>query len=116
MTETVPDRHRVVFPQISSRAYEHPADRSALVALRSLSGFDAVLRKLAGVFRERSLRLMFLATSARAGEEQFGELYELVRDGARILDLDEVPELYVVQDPRVNAMTLGIDRPFRTAG
>src|SRR5205814_9040625 len=89
---------RVRLPGISSRAYEHPADRSALVALRSLSGFDAVLRKLAGVFRERSLRLMFLATAARAGEDQFRDLYELTRDGARILDLPEVPELYVVQD------------------
>jgi hypothetical protein len=37
---SVPDRSRVRLPGISSRAYEHPADRSALVALRKLSGFD----------------------------------------------------------------------------
>ena len=31
----VPDRSRARYPGISPRAYEHPADRSALVALRS---------------------------------------------------------------------------------
>jgi Zn-dependent protease with chaperone function len=108
----LPERTRARFPGISSRAYEHPADRSALVALRSLSGFDTVLRRLAGMFRERSLRLMFLATAVRAGEQQFRDLYDMVRDAAYVLDLPEPPEAYVVRDPRVYAMTLGIDKPF----
>ena len=43
---SVPDRARVRLTGISSRAYEHPADRSALVALRKLSGFDVLLSKL----------------------------------------------------------------------
>jgi Zn-dependent protease with chaperone function len=107
-----PDRTRARFPDISSRAYEHPADRSALVAMRALSGFDAVLRRLAGMFRERSLRLMFLATAVRAGEHQFRDLHDLVRDAAYTLDLAEVPELYVIQDPQLRAMTLGVDKPF----
>ena len=35
---TVPDRARVRLTGISSRAYEHPADRSALVALHEAGG------------------------------------------------------------------------------
>jgi Zn-dependent protease with chaperone function len=111
-SRSTPDRKRARFPEISSRAYEHPADRSALVAMRSLTGFDAILRRLAGMFRERSLRLMFLATAVRAGEHQFRDLHDLARDSAYALDLAEVPELYVIQDPQVRAMTLGVDRPF----
>lgn len=112
MTSTTPDRVRSPFPGISSRAYEHPADRTALVALRRLEGFDIVLRKLAGLFRERSLRLTFLATAVRVGETQFRHVHDLARDAARVLDLAEVPEVYVVQDPAVSAMTLGVDRPW----
>jgi Zn-dependent protease with chaperone function len=112
MTTKTPDRSRVRFPGISSRAYEHPADRSALVALRSLSGFDTVLRRLSGLVSERSLRLMFLAGSVRTGHDQFRGLHDMVRDAAYILDLDDVPEMYIVQDPAPNAMTLGTDRPF----
>jgi Zn-dependent protease with chaperone function len=108
----LPDRTRARFPGVSSRAYEHPADRSALVAMRSLTGFDAVLRRLAGMFRERSLRLMFLATTVRVSEQQFRDLHDMVRDAAYTLDLPEVPELYVVQDPQARAMTLGVDKPF----
>ena len=51
---TVPDRARVRLTGISSRAYEHPADRSALVALRKLSGFDVLLSKLFGLINERA--------------------------------------------------------------
>jgi hypothetical protein len=49
---------RMRFPDISPRAYEHPADRGALVALRSLPGFDTVLRAVSGVVGERSVRLL----------------------------------------------------------
>ena len=108
----MPDRSRVRLPGISSRAYEHPADRSALVAMRKLTGFDVLLRRLAGLFSDRSLRLMFLASSVRASEQQFPQLYQLMRDGAYVLDLPTVPELFISQDPLVNAMTLGSDKPF----
>ncbi len=109
---TVPDRSRVRLPDISSRAYEHPADRTALVALRKLTGFDVILRNLAGLFSDRSLRLMFLASSVRASEQQFPHLYQTMLDGAYVLDLPRVPELFITQDPAVNAMALGTDKPF----
>src|SRR5271154_6820490 len=109
---SMPDRGRVRVPGISSRPYEHPADRSALVALRKLSGFDTLLRKLFGLFNERAFRLTYLAGSVRVSERQFPHIYELVRDGSYILDLPEVPEVYVTQSPLVNAMALGRDKPF----
>jgi Zn-dependent protease with chaperone function len=109
---TVPERSRVRLPDISSRAYEHPADRSALVALRKLTGFDAILRNIAGLFGDRSLRLLFLASSVRASEQQFPHLYQMMLDGAYVLDLPRVPELFITQDPMVNAMTIGTDKPF----
>jgi Zn-dependent protease with chaperone function len=82
------------------------------VALRKLTGFDVLLRKLFGLFNERAFRLSFLAGSVRVSERQFPNIYALVRDGSYILDLPEVPELYVMQSPIVNAMALGKDRPF----
>jgi Zn-dependent protease with chaperone function len=109
---SVPDRSRVRLPGISSRAYEHPADRSALVALRKLTGFDVLLRRLAGLFSDRSLRLMFLASGVKVSERQFPQLNEMLRDGAYILDLPTVPELFITQDGTVNAMALGSDKPF----
>ncbi|HUD37504.1 MAG TPA: M48 family metallopeptidase [Streptosporangiaceae bacterium] len=109
---TVPERSRVRLPDISSRAYEHPADRSALVALRKLTGFDVILRNIASLFSDRSLRLLFLASSVRASEQQFPHIYQMMLDGAYVLDLPRVPELFIWQNPEVNAMALGTDKPF----
>src|SRR6202030_1637939 len=50
--------------------------------------------------------------AVRASERQFPHVYELVRDGSYILDLPDVPEVFVSQDPTVNAMALGRDKPF----
>ncbi|MFC1400031.1 MULTISPECIES: M48 family metallopeptidase [Streptacidiphilus] len=108
---SVPSRNRKRFPGISTRAWEHPADRSALVALRKLSGFDDILKKLGGMVSERAVRLMFLASAVRASERQFAHLHDMVRDAAYILDLEKVPPLYVTQDPVPNAMCIGMDSP-----
>jgi Zn-dependent protease with chaperone function len=109
---SVPDRARVRLTGISSRAYEHPADRSALVALRKLTGFDTLLKLLNGLFNERAMRLNFLASGVKVSERQFPHLYEMLRDGAYVLDMDQVPELFVTQTPLVNAMALGTNTPF----
>jgi Zn-dependent protease with chaperone function len=71
-----------------------------------------LLRRLAGLFSDRSLRLLFLASSVRTSQEQFPHLHELLLDGSAVLDLPAVPELYISQDPFPNAMALGTDKPF----
>ncbi len=109
---SVPDRARVRLPGISSRAYEHPADRSALVALRKLTGFDTLLKLLNGLFNERAMRLNFLASGVKVSERQFPHIHEMLRDGAYVLDMDKVPELFITQTPVVNAMALGTNNPF----
>ncbi|WP_232839860.1 M48 family metallopeptidase, partial [Nocardia aurea] len=109
---TTPDRNRVQLPGISSRAYEHPADRSALVALRKLSGFDTVLKQMSGLISERRLRLMYLASAVRVSETQFRSLYDMGRDAAYTLDLHRIPEIYIQQDPQVQAKAIGFDDPF----
>jgi Zn-dependent protease with chaperone function len=103
---------RVAFPGISSRAYEHPADRAALVTLRSVPGFDVLLKGMFGFFSERRLRMMYLASAVRVDERQFPGIYAIYQDAARILDIEKLPELYINQDPRVNAWALGLDNPF----
>jgi Zn-dependent protease with chaperone function len=97
---------------LSPRAYEHPADRAALVALRRVPGFDTVVRKLLGSIGDRSLRYAFLASSVRVSEEQFPEIHKSFLEACRVLDVSPVPELYVAQTPIVNAGAVGVDKPF----
>lgn len=108
----VPVSVRAPFPGISSRAWEHPADRTALTALRRLKGFDQVLKTLSGLLRERQHRLLYLASSARVGPRQFADLDALLDECVRTLDAPVKPELYISQSPLVNAVCIGMDKPF----
>jgi len=103
---------RTEFPGLSPRAYEHPADRAALVALRRVPGFDTVVRKLLGSIGDRSLRYAFLASAVRVDENQFPDIHASFLEACRVLDVSPIPELYVAQTPIVNAGAVGVDRPF----
>lgn len=100
------------FPGISSRAYEHPSDRAALVALRAVPGFDLLLRKMLGFIGDRNLRLIYLGSSVRVGPSQFAHVYEIYEECVRTFDMPYMPELFVAQTPFVNAGAVGIDKPF----
>ena len=110
MSQT-PTRPRVTLRGISSRAWEHPADRGALVALRKLKGFDLVVRKLSGLLNERMVKMMLLGSAVRVSERQFPRVHRLYTDVVTTLDAPEPPELFVSASPILNAVTIGIDRP-----
>ena len=101
-----------VLTDIAPRAWEHPADRAALAALRKIPVFDDVLRRLFGFFGEKPIRLAFLASSVRVSERQFPRVFELYHNVLRTLDSPEDYPLFVSQTPIVNAGAYGMDEPF----
>ncbi len=107
-----PARSRATLTGISSRAWEHPADRGALVALRKLKGFDTVLKAISSLFNERANRLVFLGSMIRADDRQFAGLNRLLAEVGRTLDVGELPELYVQNSPVTNAKCVGMDKPI----
>jgi Zn-dependent protease with chaperone function len=112
-TESLPARRgRIRFPDISSRAYEHPADRGALVALRSIPGFDSVLKAISSAIGERSIRLLYLASATRVSPRQYPDIHEMLNECATTLDLQPVPEMFIEQDPNPSAMAIGLDKPI----
>jgi Zn-dependent protease with chaperone function len=111
MSQT-PATTRIEFPGISSRAWEHPADRTALSALRRLRGFDHILKLMSGMLRERQHRLLYLASAARVGPRQFADLDALLDECVDVLDAPAKPELYVMQSATTDTFTIGMDKPF----
>ncbi len=101
-----------VLTGIAPRAWEHPADRVALAALRKIPVFDDILRKLFGFFGEKPIRLAFLASSVRVSERQFPRVHDLYRDVLQTLDAPQNYPLFVSQTPIVNAGAYGMDEPF----
>jgi Zn-dependent protease with chaperone function len=112
MDETAPARRRVVLTGISSRAWEHPADRGALTALRELRGFDEVLKMLSGLWNERAWRLQYLGGSIRADHRQHPRVHRIFAEAGSTLDIADLPELFIEFSPMISASCVGMSNPF----
>lgn len=105
-------RARRILTDIAPRAWEHPADKAALSALRKLPVFDEVLRKLFGFFGEKPIRLAFQANAVKVGPDQYPRIWAMYQDVLRTMDVKEEYDLLVSQTPLVNAGAYGMDQPF----
>ncbi len=97
---------------ISPKAYEHPADRAATAALKSIPHLDTVVRKIIEFGYERALRRGVLGSAVRLGEDQLGDVWRSHAAAYNTLDLDPAPDLYITQFPIANALTIGAGRPI----
>jgi Zn-dependent protease with chaperone function len=111
-TSTQPARRRVVLTGISSRAWEHPADRGALTALRELRGFDELIKGLSALWNERAWRLAFLGSAIKVDHRQYPRVHRLFAEAAATLDVAELPELFVQYNRSLNGMCVGMAKPF----
>ena len=105
---------RIRFKNIQAYAWEHPADRIALNALRKLKGMDDLIKFFMGGTIERSLYLINLGSSLRVTDQQFKKVYKLHLEACEILDLEQIPQLFVSQNPIFNAGAIGANKPFIT--
>jgi Zn-dependent protease with chaperone function len=102
---------RKKFPRITSAAFEHPADRAALDALRRIPVLDKILKKFLELGLERVFRIQMMGQAVHVTPKQCHKIYRLFKEAADILDMHE-PDLFLVNDFRVNAYTFGAERPF----
>ena len=100
------------YPNISSKAYEHPADRAATAALKAVPMLDTVVRKLVEWRYERALRQFYLGNSVKVGEHQLPELWTSLNGVTRVLDMPDQYDLYVTSDVRGGAQAIGSGKPM----
>ncbi len=99
------------FADLSKHEYVHPADSKALAALRAIPGIDTALKQLLKITGESAIRVMFMASAVKVTPKQCPDLYAKLQIACTTLGVD-MPELYVQQNPVVNAFTGGVDRPI----
>ncbi len=100
------------FKDISAKAYEHPADRAATSALHAVPLLDTVVKRLTDLGHERRTRQIVIGNAVRLGEKQVPDVWAQYVECISILDLNRTPDLYVINDPEVNAMAIGAKTPI----
>lgn len=111
MADTLPDSVDP-YPNISSKAYEHPADRAATAALKAIPMLDSLVRKLIEWRYERAMRQFFLGTSVKVSDRQLPDLWASHAAVCRILDLPEVYDLYITTPVPGGGATIGTEHPM----
>jgi Zn-dependent protease with chaperone function len=109
--ETLPESVEP-YRNISSRAYEHPADRAATTALKAIPMLDTVVRRLIEWRYERALRQFYLGNSVKVGEHQLPELWAAHAGVCKVLDMPDVYDLYVASQVIGGAQAIGSSKPM----
>ena len=100
------------YEQISAKAYEHPADRAATAALRSIPLLDKAVKYLSDLAHERLVRQLYVGNAVQISDRQVPLLWARHVQAASVLDIQQIPELFVTQMPIANALTIGAKRPM----
>src|SRR5580692_2144099 len=90
------------YEQISSKAYEHPADRAATSALHSVPLLDTVIKRLTDLGHERRIRQMVMGSAIVIGPDQVPSLWESYVHAGTIFDIEPLPQLFVMNQAEVN--------------
>lgn len=98
------------FADLGKHEYIHPADSKALAALKAIPGIDSALKKLLAVTGESAIRVMFMASAVKVTPKQCPDLHAKLQIACTTLGVD-MPDLFIQQNPTVNAFTGGVEKP-----
>lgn len=96
---------------INSVLYEHPDDRIALECMKSIPGFDSLVRYMIDNFTH-VLELRFKANSIEVDNKSMPELHALFEEICDVLDMGTSPPLFITDGLPINAFTIGVDSPI----
>lgn len=103
------DKPHTKFAELDKHDYVHPADSRALGALRAIPGIDKAVAKLLNMTGEPYFNVVMMASAVRVTPTQCPDLHAKLQIACTTLGVD-MPALYVMQSPIVNAFTYGVDR------
>lgn len=89
----------------------HPEDAKAIAALKKIPFVDEFCREMLKVTGENQYRGENLAMMVKVTDVCMPELYKDINEVARVVGI-ATPELYVYNDPVMNAYTFGETNPF----
>src|SRR4051794_10921200 len=99
------------FATLHKNEYIHDLDKKALAALRAIPGVDSALKKFLAWTGESAIRVSFMASAVKVTPKQCPDLYAKLEVACKTLDV-EMPDMFVQQNPLVNAFTGGVEKPI----
>ena len=96
------------FKDLSPIAFQHPLDIQATTNLKKVPLLTPLLKLISSNIFEKQMHLMSISNAVRLGPNQGASIYQKFTKAAEILDLPELPEIYVSNRYVINAYAFGI--------
>lgn len=98
------------FKGLDPLSFQHPQDVAAIRKLDRLPGLQRMIRKLSLGYTEKMYRMLNVSENIRVTPKQFPKIYEMFRESCAILDIPEVPEIYIRTYWQPNAFSFGVNK------
>ena len=98
------------FPNISPLAFQHPHDLRAVEALRKIPLLDTLQKFLIKNTSEKSWNLHLLSCGIRLGPNQGKSIYDAFVYASKILDLETLPDIFIINQSSFNAYSSGVEK------
>lgn len=102
---------KLYFQAISPDDFQHPADQTALEALKKVRGLDWITSKVMELGLERIIKMQLIADSLKVSSQQCKSLFNTYKETCNVLDITTIPDFFVSCDPTPNAFTTGFTHP-----
>lgn len=103
---------RIIVEGLTSKEYEHPFDKKALDALEQTPGLEILIRKFNQNWNDKILKIQYTGSNLKISSNNFPEIYNILIEACRILNVSKVPDLYIRWSYDVNAFTAGVENPI----
>ncbi len=96
---------------LNAADYEHPLDRTALEKLESIPGARTIVTKIWEKYLDKLVFFENTGSNIEVNKENYAYVYDLLLEACSILDVKDIPPLYLVSSPEMNAYATGVSRP-----
>lgn len=105
-------RNKKILTGLDHSQYEHPFDKKALSALENTPGLGMAGNFITKHTVEKIYTVQYTGSNLKVTSENYPKIYEYIQYACQILDMSNVPDLYIQWGYGINAFTVGSEHPI----
>lgn len=93
--------------KLQTEDYQFPGDIEALNKLKKIPAFETIIKKISKSIGKPWLEAQFIGSGIKVGKEQFPDIYNMTLQASTVLNLSQMPDIYISGDQAWNSDTFG---------
>ncbi len=96
---------------LSVNDFAHPEDLAAVNSLKKIQSIDKLMANIEEKSNQIYIRMITLGNCVRITEQNDPKLFSVVNEVCKILDYDNIPEIYTYRNFGIDVEPSGVDKP-----